>query len=140
MVHGPNLGLLQVDLSDGSFSTTKIFRVSGLPKEDGDGDHDRDRGKDKPIGKFYVQFAGMLAAYDLPGGALTMAFTGSDAKEVPDGQGGTYLIGTFDLDILEATGRYKSFAGGHNKMVNILHHLADGSFVEHCICIISRPT
>jgi len=140
VVHGPNLGLLQVDLSDGSFSTTKIFRVSGLPKEDGDGDHDRDRGKDKPIGKFYVQFAGMLAAYDLPGGALTMAFTGSDAKEVPDGQGGTYLIGTFDLDILEATGRYKSFAGGHNKMVDILHHLADGSFVEHCICIISRPT
>jgi hypothetical protein len=67
VVHGPNLGLLQVDLSDGSFSTTKIFRVSGLPKEDGDGDHDRDRDKDKPIGKFYVQFAGMLAAYDLPG-------------------------------------------------------------------------
>ena len=44
VVHGPNLGLLQVGLSDGSFSTTKILRVSGLPKEDGDGDHDRDRG------------------------------------------------------------------------------------------------
>jgi hypothetical protein len=139
VIHGPNLGLLQVDLSDGSFSKTKIFRVSGLPKEDNDGDHDRDRNKDKPIGNFYVQFAGMLAAYDLPGGAITMAFTGSDAKEVPDGQGGTYLIGTFDLDILEATGRYHSFVGGHNKMVDILHHLADGSFVEHCICIISRP-
>ena len=137
VVHGPDLGLLQVDLSDGSFSTTKIFRVSGLPEGERHGEHGSD--KDKPIGKFYVQFAGMLAAYDLPGGALTMAFTGSDAKEVPDGQGGTYLIGTFDLDILEATGRYQSFVGGHNKMVDILHHLADGSFVEHCICVISRP-
>ena len=28
---GPDLGLTTVDLSDGSFSTTKIFRVSGLP-------------------------------------------------------------------------------------------------------------
>ena len=139
VVHGPNLGLLQEDLSDGSFSRTKIFRVSGLPKEDGDGDHDRNRDKDKPIGKFYVQFAGMFAAYDLPGGAITMVFTGADAKEVPDGQGGSYLVGTFDLNITEATGRYQSFVGGHNKMVDILHHLADGSFVEHCICIISRP-
>src|SRR6267378_5701219 len=31
--HGPDLGLTQVDLSDGSFSTTKIFAVSGLPEE-----------------------------------------------------------------------------------------------------------
>jgi hypothetical protein len=140
VVHGPNLGLLQVDLSDGSFSRTKIFAISGLPKEEGGhGEHDRDRDKDKPIGKFYVQFAGMFAAYDLPGGAITMVFTGADAKEVPDGQGGTYLVGTFDLNITEATGRYQSFVGGHNKMVDILHHLADGSFVEHCICIISRP-
>ena len=140
VVHGPDLGLLQVDLSDGSFSRTKIFAISGLPKEEGGhGEHDRDRDKDKPIGKFYVQFAGMFAAYDLPGGAITMVFTGADAKEVPDGQGGTYLVGTFDLNITEATGRYQSFVGGHNKMVDILHHLADGSFVEHCICIISRP-
>jgi hypothetical protein len=67
----------------------------------------------------------MLAAYDLPGGALTMAFTGSDAKEVPDGQGGTYIVETFDLDVLEATGRYQSSAGA-----DILHHLADGSFLN----------
>ena len=138
-VHGPDLGLLQVDLSDGSFSRTKIFAISGLPEQEHDRDHDRDREKE-PIGKFYVQIGtGNMAAYDLPGGALTMVFTGADAKEVPDGQGGTYLIGTFDLDILEATGRFQSFVGGHNKMVDILHHLADGSFVEHCICIISRP-
>ena len=43
------------------------------------------------------------------------------------------------LDITEATGIYKSFVGGHNKMVDILHQLADGTFVEHCFCIISRP-
>src|SRR5438874_207831 len=33
VVHGPDLGLTTVDLSDGSYSTTKIFAVSGLPEE-----------------------------------------------------------------------------------------------------------
>jgi hypothetical protein len=133
--HGPDLGLTTVDLSDGSFSTTKIFAVSGLP-EDVIG-HGNGATK-KPIGNFYVQFKGNLAAYDLPGGAITMVFTGSNAQNVPDGQGGTYVVGTFELDIPEATGIYQSFAGGHNTMVDILHLLADGSAVEHCICIISR--
>ncbi len=142
VVHAPNLGLFTVDLSDGSYSKTKIFRVSGLPVEDsgnGNGPGDRDRDRKKAIGTFYVQFAGSLVAYDLPGGAISMVFTSIDLKPVPDGQGGTYLIGTAALDITEATGVYKSFVGGHNKMVDILHQLADGSFVEHCICIISRP-
>jgi hypothetical protein len=49
------------------------------------------------------------------------------------------LVGTLALDITEATGIYQSFVGGHNNMVDILHKLADGTFVEHCICIISRP-
>jgi hypothetical protein len=135
VVRGPNLGLFTVDLSDGSYSKTKIFRVSGLPEEHGN----RDGETKKPIGTFYVQFAGSLVAYDLPGGAISMAFTEINLKPVPDGQGGTYLIGTAELDITEATGRYQSFVGGHNTMVDILHQLADGSFVEHCICIISRP-
>jgi len=142
VVHAPNLGLFTVDLSDGSYSKTKIFRVSGLPEADGthgNGPGDRDRDTKKAIGTFYVQFAGSLVAYDLPGGAISMVFTSIDLKPVPDGQGGTYLIGTADLDITEATGVYESFVGGHNKMVDILHQLADGSFVEHCICIISRP-
>ena len=137
-----NLGLLQVNLCDGSYSTTKIFPVSGLPKEDsanrgkrsGDGDRDTER-----IGTFYVQFADIHAAYDLPGGALTMVFTHNGLVPVPDGQGGTYFVGTLELDITEATGIYKSFVGGHNHMVDILHQLADGTFVEHCFCIISRP-
>jgi hypothetical protein len=136
--HGPDLGLTTVDLSDGSFSKTKIFRVSGLPEEDKD-HGSRDGDAKKPIGTFYVQFSGSSAAYDLPGGAISMVFTGSNVQNVPDGQGGNYTIGTFDLDIPEATGRFESFVGGHNKMVDILHQLADGSFVEHCICIISRP-
>jgi hypothetical protein len=134
--HGPDLGLTQVDLSDGTFSTTKIFAVSGLPEEiigHGNG------ATKKPIGNFYVQFAGMLAAYDLPGGALTMLFVDqSNFKPVPDGQGGTYFVGSIELDILEATGKYESFVGGHNTMVDILHQLPDGSFFEHCFCIISR--
>jgi hypothetical protein len=137
-----NLGLLQVNLCDGSYSTTKIFPVSGLPKEDSDnrGKRSGDGGRDtERIGTFYVQFADIHAAYDLPGGALTMVFTTNGLVPVPDGQGGTYFVGTVELDITEATGIYKSFVGGHNHMVDILHHLADGTFVEHCFCIISRP-
>jgi hypothetical protein len=121
VVHAPNLGLLTVDLNDGSYSKTKIFRVSGLPEMDGKHGKDpgdRDRDTKKAIGTFYVQFAGSLVAYDLPGGAISMVFTSIDLKPVPDGQGGTYLIGTADLDITEATGVYESFVGGHNKMVD----------------------
>ena len=33
VVHGPNLGLLQVDLSDGSFSRTKIFESADFQKK-----------------------------------------------------------------------------------------------------------
>jgi hypothetical protein len=142
VVRVPNLGLSLVNLGDGSFSTTKIFPISGLPKQDrehaGRGNRDRGGEGDDKIGNFFVQFGGMFAAYDLPGGALTMTFTGSSVQRVPDGEGGTYIVGTFELDILEATGIFGSFAGGHNHMVDILHRLADGSFVEHCICIIRR--
>jgi hypothetical protein len=103
VLHAPDLGLTMVDLDDGSFSKTKIFRVSGLPEEDRD--HGNRHGDTKkPIGTFYVQFNGNLAAYDLPGGAITMVFTGQNVQEVPDGQGGSYIIGTFELDIPEATG------------------------------------
>ena len=136
-----NLGLIQVNVCDGSYSRTKIFSVNGLPEEEADGGKrsgDDDRDSDR-IGTFYVQFAGFHAAYDLPGGALTMVFTTNGLVPVPDGQGGTYFVGTLELDITEATGIYKSFVGGHNHMVDILHQLADGTFVEHCFCIISRP-
>ena len=129
VVHGPDLGLSQVDLNDGSYSKTKIYRVDGLPG-----------GEEKAVGTFYVQFAGSLCAYQVPGGALTMMFTGGDFTKIePDGLGGSFLIGTFELTILEGTGIYRSFVGGHNHMVDVLHLLADGRYDKDCFCNISRP-
>ena len=132
-----DLGLTQVNLCDGSYNVNKIFPVSGLLQHGHPLSNQGDA--ENAIGKFYVQLAGIHAAYDLPGGAMTMIFTGNDLKAVPDGQGGTFFVGTIQLDITEATGAYASFLGGHNNMVDILHQLADGTFVEHCFCIISRP-
>ncbi len=130
VVDGPDLGLSTVDLSDGSYSTTKIYPVSGVRGH---------RNVLEAIGDFYVQFAGNRCAYDLPGGAIAMRFTPrSNTESVPDGFGGSYLQGTFELRIPEATGRYRSFVGGHNRMVDNLHFLASGGIDEFCVCLISR--
>ncbi len=56
------------------------------------------------IGDFYVQFTGSLCAYDIPGGAIAMEFTGSNTVSVDDGAGGSYVQGNFDLDVTEANG------------------------------------
>jgi hypothetical protein len=140
VVHGPNLGLSTVDLSDGSYSTTKIYAVNGLPGHKNDHDHKDDN---KPIGDFYAQFAGDLCAYHIPGGSFSMRFTGQDTVFVDDGHGGRFLEGTFELTILEATGIYKPFVGGHNHMVDKLHFLApgdgSGGAEEFCFCNISAP-
>ena len=137
---GPDLGLSQVNLNDGSYSRTRIYPVFGIKGDEGNGD------ARKPIGNFYVQFGGALCAYDLPGGALAMQFapapTGAPAGfngfvPFPDGQGGFFLEGTFELTILEATGIYSAFKGGHNHMVDRLHKLANGQFNEFCFCNIS---
>jgi len=137
VVRCPDLGLFQVDVCDGSYSTTKIYAVDGLPEN---GREHANPTEDKAIGNFYVALGmGGLVAYDLPEGALTMIFTANNLAPVPDGFGGTFLIGTIELNITEATGIYQSFVGGHNTMVDILHRLADGTLVEHCYCIISRP-
>ena len=134
VVHGPNLGLSMVDLSDGSYSTTKIYPVNGIPGN---------KNENKAVGRFYVQFAGDLCAYHVPGGSFAMRFTGSDFVFVPDGHGGRFLVGTFELTILEATGIYRSFVGGHNHMVDKLHFLppgdGSGGIDEYCFCFISRP-
>jgi hypothetical protein len=123
-----------VDLNDGSYSTTKIYGVSGIPGN---------KNKNKAVGTFYVQFDGELCAYHVPGGSFAMRFTGSDVVFVPDGVGGRYLEGTFDLTVLEATGIYRSFVGGHNHMVDRLHFLApgdgSGGVDEYCFCFVSRP-
>jgi hypothetical protein len=139
--HGPgnNLGLSAVNLSDGSYSKTLIYPVFGIPES---------KDQDKAIGTFYVQFNGNLCAYDLPGGALAMSFNNvppgappgfNGFVPFPDGKGGTYLEGTFELAILQATGIYRAFQGGHNHMVDRLHQLANGtSFDEFCFCNISQ--
>ena len=133
-----NLGLSVVNLSDGSYSKNAIYPVFGILEN---------RDQDKTIGKFYVQPTGSLCAYDLPGGALAMSFNsvppgappGFNAfVPFPDDAGGNFLEGTFELMILEATGIYRAFQGGHNHMVDKLHQLADGSFDEFCFCNISQ--
>jgi len=132
-----NLGLSTVNLSDGSYSKTRIYPVFGIPES-----NDQDRA----IGTFYVQFAGNLCAYHLPGGALAMTFASVPAGAppgfngfvpFPDGAGGNFLEGTFELAIQEATGIFQDFQGGHNHMVDRLHQLADGGFNEFCFCNIS---
>ena len=134
VVHGPNLGLSTVDLNDGSYSTTTIYPVSGIPGN---------TNENKAVGTFYVQFTGDLCAYHIPGGSFAMRFTGSDYVFVDDGQGGNFLEGTFELTVLEGTGIYRSLAGGHNHMVDKLHFLApadgSGGVDEYCFCFISRP-
>ena len=138
VVQGPNLGLSMVDLNDGSYSTVPIYPISGVP-----GNTDTQ----KAIGDFYVQFEGDLCAYHIPGGSFVMQFTGpeQDANIVPDvgGGGGFVLTGTWELTILEATGIYRPFVGGHNHMVDWLHFLApgdgSGGVDESCICNVSRP-
>ena len=129
--HAPDLGLSTVHLDDGSYSTTKIYPVRGLPNGN---KHDK-----SPIGNFYVQSNGVLCAYQIPGGAFSMEFIGQDYVLVDDGEGGQFLEGTFELTILEATGAFRSLAGGHNHMVDKLHLLASGGAVEYCFCFISHP-
>ena len=133
VARGSNLGLSMVDLNDGSYSTTRIYPVKGTPGSTNPA---------KPIGDFYVQFNGNLCAYHIPGGSFSMRFTGSNADFVDDGQGGRFLEGTFELTILEGTGIYKPFVGGHNHMVDKLHFLApgdgSGGVNEYCFCFISR--
>ena len=143
MGQGPesNLGLTKVNLSDGTYSTTQIYPVFGI---EGTGEH---KHKKKAIGTFYGQFKGNLCAYDLPGGAIAMRFNDVPAGAppgfngfvpFPDGHNGFFLEGTFELMIIEATGVYGAFQGGHNHMVDKLHQLANGtSFDEFCFCNIS---
>lgn len=133
-----NLGLTTVNLSDGSYSTTRIYPIFGV---------DSANDQKKAIGTFYVQTAGSLCAYDLPGGSIAMIFLSTPPGApagfnafvpFPDGAGGYYLEATWELTIVEATGIYAAFQGGHNHMVDRLHQLADGDFNEFCFCNVSQ--
>jgi hypothetical protein len=134
VVRGPNLGLSSVNLSDGSYSTVPIYPVSGTPGN---------KNLNKAVGTFYVQFAGDLCAYHVPGGSFAMRFTGeSNFAFEDDRAGGRFLVGTFELTVIEGTGIYRRFVGGHNHMVDRLHFLApgdgSGGFEEYCFCYVSR--
>ena len=133
VVDGPDLGLSTVNINDGSYSTTKIYPVSGIAGSSN---------VNVAIGDFFVQFAGDLCAYQVPGGTFSMRFTGNNLITVPDGSGGNFVQGTFELTILEATGIFRHFAGGHNHMLDNLHFLAPGNGSggadEYCVCFISR--
>jgi hypothetical protein len=136
-----NLGLTMVDLGDGSYSRTQIYPVwIGTPGS---------KNQDRAIGTFYASLVTGLCAYDLPGGTIAMQFIagGTFPVVVPDGMGGQYDEGTLPLTILEATGIYSAFAGGHNHMVDKLHQLVAGApfagfpssgYNEFCFCIISQ--
>ena len=76
---------------------------------------------------------------DPPAGVpAELGFNNFSSLPFPDGQGGAYLEGTFELVVPEATGIYRDFQGGHNHMVDRLHQLANGSLDEFCFCIISQ--
>jgi hypothetical protein len=133
-----NLGLTSVSLSDGSYSRTSIYPIFGFSGSDD---------QDERIGTFYVQFNGNLCAYDLPGGSLAMSFDGVPNGAPPgynafvphaDGSGGFFLEGTWELEIVEATGIFRAFQGGHNHMVDRLHAQANGNYNEFCFCNISQ--
>ncbi len=126
----PDLGLELPNLNNGVYQTVPIYHVeSGVPGP-----------TDQPVGSFYALGGEMLFVYDLIKGAMTaMMIDGTSVTQVtPDGSGGIYITGTYELDILEATGIYQSFAGGHIHMVDVLHRTAAGIFIEHCFCFISK--
>ena len=135
----PDLGLSGVNLADTSYITTKIYPIFGVPGS---------RDPDDAIGHFYVSFTNPVCIYDLPDGAIAMQFASSPVLQdigfntlvpFPDGKDGFFLEGTFELSILDATGIYKRFKGGHNHMVDRLHQLdaAGTKFDEFCLCNIS---
>ena len=74
-------------------------------------------------------------AFDPPPAGAPPGFNGFVPFD--DGNHGFFLEGTFELQILEATGVYQPFKGGHNHMVDKLHQLANGQFDEFCFCNIS---
>jgi hypothetical protein len=126
----PDLGLELPNLNNGHYQTVPIYHVeSGVPGP-----------TDEAVGSFYALGGEMLFAYDLGKGALTaMMIDGTSVVETTsDGQNGFFITGTYELDILEATGIYQSFEGGHIHMVDVLHRTAAGIFIEHCFCFINK--
>lgn len=126
-----DFGLLLPDLNNGRYMTVPFYHVeSGVP------------GPNDPIaGAFYALGGEGLFCYDLGKGGMTamMIMDASNTVTIPDGEGGIFINGTYELDILEATGIYRSFQGGHIHMLDTLHITAGGTFIEHCFCFVSKP-
>jgi len=125
-----DLGLMMPNLNNGRYLTVPMYHVeSGVPGP-----------TDEPVGDFYVLGGEMLFVYDLIKGAMTaMMIEGTSVTQTTsDGAGGIIISGTYELDILEATGIYQSFVGGHIHMVDVLQITSTGLLVEHCFCFISR--
>src|SRR5262245_2162150 len=114
-----NLGLTTVNLNDGNYARTQIYPAwIGIPGS---------QNQNRAIGTFDCGVLGDLCVYDLPGSAIVMQFTGGSVPLIiPDGAGGQFYVGTFDLPILEAPAIYSAFNGGHNHMVDRLHQLVAG--------------
>ena len=83
---------------------------------------------DKAVGTFYVQFpnGGDLCAYDFPKGKILARFTFVDDVTISfeETADGWIFVGTEELEILEATGIYRSLVGGHIHMVDRLEYRA----------------
>ena len=131
VTHGPDLGLSQVDLSDGSFVKTRIYRVSGLPG-----------GSDQAVGTYYDNFLDK-DAYQLPGGAISATYLEFVIDEIVEIDGEVYEFGTAELVITEGTGIYKSWIGGSIHMEFVTRLIFDdaGEIVGHdenCLCYFSR--
>jgi hypothetical protein len=126
-----DFGLELPNLNNGKYNKIPFYHVeSGVPGP-----------TDEPMGTFYALGGEGLFCYDLGKGALTamMIMDTSVTERIPDGAGGFFVNGTYELDILEAKGIYRSFLGGHIHMVDVLHFTAAGPLVEHCFCFISKP-
>ena len=93
---------------------------------------------DKVVGTAYAFGPDDLIAYDLGKGTLTAQFVGMDIVITHPDDGSETWTGTWELNILEATGIYNSFVGGHIHMVDVLKFNSDGTILEHCFCHISR--
>ena len=111
-----------------TFTKVNIYPVSGLPG---------DWHSAHAIGTFYVAFP--YCVYDLAGGTILAMFTKSDYEMVTSTNGWT-MDGTFKLDILEATGVYQSFTGGHIHMADILKSINGVGNLEECFCHIHPKT
>ena len=123
-----DLGLSLPHLNNGLYVTVPIYHLeSGIPDPE-----------DEIVGAFYALGEGPLVAYDLGKGAITATFVGENTVVTPDDTGGIFITGTYELDILEANGIYRSFAGGHIHMVDVLQITGDGRLVEHCFCYVSK--